>query len=180
MLFDFVKKKLGIFWSVSVLIPSQKVFARFESLLKLSSFFFLSRFMFTLQMCSHNPGLPFFAFAVFSFPLFVAEHLSSLPFECLPVNMTVHKHDTCPFVCRYMHVYIYTYILTEPNSDLWYSAYWSRRGSASCISFVLRAFMCQGDQYGCARACWHHVHNSRMQMYICRYEEKGIAVYMQV
>lgn len=40
MLFDFVKKKLGIFWSVSVLIPSQKVFARFESLLKLSSFFF--------------------------------------------------------------------------------------------------------------------------------------------
>lgn len=129
---------------------------------------------------------PFFiaAFeAIFSLSMFVAEHLSSSPFRCLPVNMTVHKHDTCPFVCRYMHIYIYVYVYIHTYGAklrMWYSAYWSRRESASLISSVLRAFMCQGDQYGCASACWHRVHNSCMQMYICWYEGKEVMAYMEV
>lgn len=80
-----------------------------------------------LQMCSHNSGpfffSPFFIAAfvsMFSLSVFVAEHLSSLPFKCLPVNMTVHKHDTCPFVCRYMHIYIciciHTYLRSQTQN----------------------------------------------------------------
>lgn len=127
----WLKKKTGIplVWICFSTTLGSVLLSRYLKIL-LAFFFFHGSCLCCCKCALIILGLSFFFFfpsfiaafvSMFSLSVFVAEHLSSSPFKCLPVNMTVHKHDTCPFVCRYMHIYIYmymyTYILTEPNSE---------------------------------------------------------------